>query len=207
MRSLRGRLVDPKHGPVAHAHVRLVGDTFEAETDSGGWFVIPGIDFPSWVIALDVWAPFYRVTRHTIAWHPRRLNEKLTLPMIREETVDRIFSSVDSSRALNRKNEGESGNLIAGASRTFFKSNPGCLHPELWSVDHQVKVPVAYGPFPSQGVENSGPLCWDESNREFFYRHLPLGEYQLKWVNDSGEAVSAQVEHIGADRDTPSFIQ
>lgn len=207
MRALRGRLVDPNGSvPVAGAKIQLVGDSaFETLSDADGKFSIPGIDFPSGMIAVDVSAPNYRLTRHTIPWNPRQTDSEKDLFMVRDRFIEEsIASSQSASVGPNPEKFGSAentGNIVAGTYHKLFEQNEGCISVELWSVDQQQVMPSEHGPFPFRG-STQGPLCLTKDRPGFNFLNLPPGEYMLKWKNKEGQTLGAQIDHVGMGRDS-----
>lgn len=209
MRSLRGRLVDPNGSlPVAGALVRLVGDRhFQTTSDSAGQFTIPGIDFQSEMIAVDVAADpkTYRLTRFTIPWNPRQTDSEKVLFMLQRRFIEESLASSQIASVgpnLDKLVEtSQTGNLISGTSAELFDQNTGCLSVELWSLDHDKKMPPQHGPFPFRGTASPN-LCLSKDRPGANFLHLPSGEYLLKWKNAHGETVGAQIDHIGMGRDS-----
>ncbi len=221
MRSFHGRLTDPNLngtvGNVVGAKIHLVGDeNFETITGPDGRFEIPGIDFPSGMIAIDIEAPqqgpAYSLTRHTIAWNPRQAASVQDLFVVQERFVSHSLNSAYSAdfgpNPLSIERSPASGNLIGGAYGTLFDQAPSCLGVELWSVDTGLPVPAGHGPYPFvTGTGSTGgqePLCLTRSAPGFTFQNLPPGEYLMKWTGENGHSIGSRIVHIGMGRDSIS---
>lgn len=208
MSSFRGRLVDPNAPRLPEARITLVGDTkFETFTNQDGTFEIPGIDFPSGVIAIDVQADGYPLTRHTIPWNPRQAASVRDLFMVQSRFVDESIASsqnADFGPNPSQARDGQVGNLVGGAYGGLFEGLKGsCLRVELWSVDGARRVESAYGPFPFRGsLAPQESLCLTPQRPGFNYLNLPPGEYLLKWKDDAGHPAGSRSVHIGMGRDS-----
>lgn len=208
MSSFRGRLLDPNAAELPEARITLVGDTkFETFTNTDGTFEIPGIDFPSGVIAIDVQAEGYPLTRHTIPWNPRQTASVRDLFMVQSRFIEQsIASSQNSDFGPNPSSarDGQVGNLIGGAYGGLFEGLRGsCLRVELWSVEGARPVESSYGPFPFRGsLSPNETLCLTPQRPGFNYLGLPPGEYLLKWKDDAGKVAGARSVHIGMGRDS-----
>ncbi len=201
-KSFFGRLVDANGGKVVGASIWLVGDEgFEAVSGDDGVFEVPGIDFPSGVIALDVKAPGYRLTRHTVEWNPRQTAATKDLFMVKEHFVEQGLE-LARSRVFGppSRQKQASGSIIGGAYGSLFQEEAGCLEVELWSSKLNKVVDSEHGPYPLVG--SSEKLCVSQSHPGFTYLNLPPAEYLLKWKSASGKALGSRVVHVGMDRDS-----
>jgi hypothetical protein len=218
MRSFHGRLTDPNlngtTGNVAGAKIRLVGDdSFETRTGPDGRFEIPGIDFPSGMLAIDIEAPpqgpAYSLTRHTVAWNPRQAASVQDLFVVQDRFVSHSLNSAYSSdfgpNPVSIERSTASGNLIGGAYGALFDQAPNCLGVQLWSVDTGLPVAEGHGPYPFiAGTGGSGPLCLTRSAPGFTFQNLPPGEYLMKWTSENGHSIGSRIVHIGMGRDSIS---
>jgi hypothetical protein len=204
-RAFEGRLVNPQGKGISDARVWLVGDEeFEVQTDDQGRFVIPAIDFQSGVIAIDVFAPGYRLTRHTVPWNPRQVRGAVDLFMVQESLVELSLETVYSQLQGPRPREVEKlGTILGGAHGALFDKADGCLRAELWSVNSGTQVSIDHGPFALRGSA-ADVLCLTRNHPGFNFVDLAPGEYLLKWKDDSKHALGSRVIHVGMGRDSVS---
>jgi hypothetical protein len=202
-KSFFGRLVDPNCGKVAGARVWLVGDEeFEAVSREDGTFEIPGIDFPSGVLAIDVKAPGYRLTRHTVEWNPRQTAATKDLFMVQERFVEQGLEFAQSRVFGPAPSSGQaSGSIIGGAYGSLFEQETGCLEVQLWAIKQDKVVDPEHGPYPLVGGGGE-KICVNQSHPGFTYINLPPAEYLLKWKESSGKALGSRVIHVGMERDS-----
>lgn len=220
-RSFHGRLTDPNLpgglGNVVGATIRLVGDDRVAVVSGpDGRFEIPGIDFPTGMFALDVEPPHlpggpqYTLTRHTVAWNPRRAGTLQDLFIVQEPFITQSFASAQASdfgpNPLRPSRNAQTGNLIGGAYGGLLELGQRCLRAELWSVDTGHAVLAQHGPFPfvetPYSVQRPEGLCLTRQNPGFTFQGLGSGEYLLKWVGDAGQTLGGRIVHIGSGRDS-----
>ncbi len=209
VKALKGKVTDPNLGPVAAASVRLVGDSnFETQTDEQGRFEIPGIDFPSGVVAVEIAAPHYPTSWHTLPWDIRYAGFEKELFVLQDRFIDQSLAASQSANVgpnpLKAERSEQTGNLIAGAYGSLFEQTSECLTAELWSLESGRIVNPGHGPFGFLQDASGDELCLTKEKPGVTYFNLPPSEYLLKWKDSSGTALGARILHIGMGRDSIS---
>ncbi len=200
-KALKGKLVAPFSSDMPQAHVRLVGADASGfvTADAHGRFSIPGIDFPSGSLLLEVQADGYPILWYDLPWTPRDIEKTRSLFMIENELV-----ATSAERLARLKWKTQLGAVVGGASGAFFKNREECIAVTLDDLSGK-SVGSEFGPFPLSGkatVTRSQKLCLTKANPGFTFFNLQPGEYVVKWRNSKGASIRSRVVRVGLGRVT-----